>query len=861
MTDTSFDDVSPTFWNELNSCCDRFEAACKSGDTPPIEDYLKNVSSTLRPFYLRELVRLEVYYRRKAGERIIMEEYADRFHEYPNISTIIGDALTQTPIQDSAMETEFESTQPFGTSHLSRPVRHAKDDNIGRVVGNYRLIECIGRGGMGAVYRASHMLIDCERALKLLSPTLAGSPEAFQRFLVEAQATVGTLTHPNVVTTFDVNRDGDFVYLVMELLDGSNLAEIVNRDGPLAPERAAQIIEDAAKGLEAAHRRGLVHLHIKPHNIMLTTDDVTKLLDLGLVRIVDAAEPAELPSAGRHADRFDQTVRQLHTRLTEADAVMGTLAYMAPEQARFPRHANARSDIYSLGCTLYFLLTGKHPFVADTPEAILYNKLNSVFPQPSEICVGLDESLQEIVLKMMSFDPWERYESADRVAQTLRAWQKQTRLLKLDSSTDSIPIETRSDLKDVLLRLDLVSKNDWQIAEARCEQRNPQTLADLTGSEHGFRGLTIDQGESTFVMPSHFSPNDPLPILDELRTLSQASDDGVSGLSEFQVGQIIRGNADLLRIKDYVVLNRVGHGWKGEVFKARKTGTNQLVAVRTFSAEALKGIGQSFQALDRFIKLAVFANDGPDAILPPLVGRGSFDSRAAGPVAYLVTPYFPGHPLKEFAQRQHAERAHDRIAWALNVIADIGDGLQSAHDVGILHLDIHDRSIWVTDSGNCKLLDAGIAQLLIPHPSPFQPAHLSSDASAPNPKSEPELDANKVVRQADIDLSLIGTPNVMPPEQWRNRANYSKAVDIYNLGCVLFYLLFGHYPFASNDLAEIVNGHLSESPFRRAESQQIPAMIRPVIEKALAKLPEDRYASVAEFAAELRRVADDGGFH
>jgi|GEM_PF-1306695 formylglycine-generating enzyme required for sulfatase activity/tRNA A-37 threonylcarbamoyl transferase component Bud32 len=212
-------------------------------------------------------------------------------------------------------------------------------------IDRYRLEEPLGQGGMGIVYRATHMVMRRPVALKLLKQERASDPTAYDRFLREIRI-AGKLLHENIVTTFDAGNSDEGWYLTMELIDGVDLSDYVKTRGPLSVNQAIRTLRYAAKGLDVAHRNGLVHRDIKPANLMVTRDRVVKLLDMGLARIRDVME-----------DESSQ-----HMSLTGSNAILGTPAYMAPEQIQNASEADIRADIYSLGCTLYFLLTGHSAF-------------------------------------------------------------------------------------------------------------------------------------------------------------------------------------------------------------------------------------------------------------------------------------------------------------------------------------------------------------------------------------------------------------------------------------------------------------------------------------------------------------------
>ncbi|HEY1066551.1 MAG TPA: serine/threonine-protein kinase, partial [Pirellulales bacterium] len=211
----------------------------------------------------------------------------------------------------------------------------------GFFLGSYKLLGHIGTGGMSNIYLGEHVQMRRRVAVKVLPPTLTTNTSHLQRFIMESRV-IASLDHPNIVRAYDIAHQGSFHYLVLEFVEGCDLRRTVEERGPLPYEEAADYVRQAADGLHHAHSKGVVHRDVKPANLLVDTEGIVKVLDMGLTRIIDSNDPS--------------------LTLAHNEKLIGTVDYIAPEQANNSHNVDARADVYSLGCSFYFLLTGHPPF-------------------------------------------------------------------------------------------------------------------------------------------------------------------------------------------------------------------------------------------------------------------------------------------------------------------------------------------------------------------------------------------------------------------------------------------------------------------------------------------------------------------
>lgn len=278
----------------------------------------------------------------------------------------------------------------------------------GLVLGNYIVLDKLGQGGMGNVFKARHRRMRRIVCLKVLRAAGRKSPIIMERFRREAR-TVAALKHPNFVVAHDAGDSEGIPFLVMEFIEGRDFARLVQESGPRPLDDVIETIRQTAEALDYAHGAGVIHRDIKPHNLLPDEDGTVKILDMGLARFDAYME-----------DGVDAT---RHAAMTNSGVVMGTVDYMSPEQAENSRNANAASDIYSLGCTLYFLLSGEPIFQGETLMEKLVAHREQPIPRLTDVSSKATPELEAVFKKMVAKKPADRYSKMSEVVADLDACQ------------------------------------------------------------------------------------------------------------------------------------------------------------------------------------------------------------------------------------------------------------------------------------------------------------------------------------------------------------------------------------------------------------------------------------------------------
>jgi serine/threonine protein kinase len=422
----------------IDEVCDRFEAARAAGDRARIGQYLHEVAEEHQPALLRELLAAEIEYCRRWGaevdhaeikRQITMANFSSQC-EAALLVVIEEDQLRRAAALDTAIR-QLEDTRIVAPNRLKEclpPKAFPKDPEelvkelvrrkdlteyqarmvvsgkaTSLILNNYTILDTIGAGGMGQVFKAEHRRMERVVAIKTLPDDAMRDPAAIVRFQREAKA-AAKLRHPNIVATDDADEAEGVHFLVMEYIEGQNLSTLVKQQGPLPLATALHYVLQAARGLEYAHKRGVVHRDIKPGNLLLNDEGTIKILDMGLARL-DV-------HLGGQVSLLDE--------LTNTFSIMGTIDFMSPEQAKNTKLADERADIYSLGCSLHYLLTGQLLYTGETPLERLIAHREQPVPRLQAARSDVPEQVEAVFCKMVAKKVEDRYATMSEVAAALQ---------------------------------------------------------------------------------------------------------------------------------------------------------------------------------------------------------------------------------------------------------------------------------------------------------------------------------------------------------------------------------------------------------------------------------------------------------
>ncbi len=336
----------------------------------------------------------------------------------------------------------------------------------GMILGKYVILDRIGSGSMGRVYKAQHQLMGRIVALKIIAPEIVSNERAVARFYREMRL-VGRLDHPNVVRAFDADSSSNILYIVMEYVSGPSLAQML-KNGALPPADVVGYAAQAALGLAHAHEQGIVHRDVKPSNLLVTDDKLVKVLDLGLGVLMEADN---------------------HATFATADGIaVGTVDYMSPEQA-CGKDVDGRSDLYSLGCSMYHLITGRHAFPGDNPIERLGRRINGRPVPITDLRPDLPPSLVAVLDKLMANKPQDRYQTGIEAAEALTALIRSRKPAAVATAKPDPVAATAPPLPPEIIRVEPTYPGWFRPMAKLAEQKAGVAVAAIIGALAAFAGI------------------------------------------------------------------------------------------------------------------------------------------------------------------------------------------------------------------------------------------------------------------------------------------------------------------------------------------------------------------------------------
>ncbi len=653
---------------------------------------------------------------------------------------------------------------------------------IGSTVSHYRILERLGGGGMGVVYRGWDLRLERNAAVKFLSPHRSSSEDFKRRFAREAR-TASRLEHPNICTVFETDETDDGrLFIAMAFCEGESLKRKIER-GPLPLVAALAIASQVAAGLAAAHEKGVVHRDVKPGNIMVAEDGRVKIVDFGIARLAD------------------------ETRLTRTGDVMGTTAYISPEQF-LSAETDHRTDLWSLGVVLYEMVAGRLPW-SNLDERELINAIVKRPQRPmSALRPDVPQALERVVARALAKRPADRYQRAEELRADLQAVAE---LLVQPAATgpyDQTLVE--SPIPAMAGRERPATAPQAPIGPPP-EPTGPPPPPTGPASRAGAPGEDAAAAGDSRGGPASGRPAVPASPADigtgrsgPLSWPAAPPASGTGAASRPPGGMVGRV------IAHYRILGPLGGGGMGVVYKAQDLSLERVVALKFLPPE----LSRDADAKTRFLQEARAASalDHPNICTIHEVGETAEDQ------LYLAMACYDGETLKRRLQGGPMP-----IDEALKTAQQVARGLVKAHRHGIVHRDIKPANLMVTTDEIVKILDFGIAKL---------------------------AGAAGLTRIG----SSLGTPGYMSPEQARGD-EVDPRTDVWSLGAVLYEMVTGRRPFRGDNDQAVLYAlfNLQPEPVEHLRPDAPPELVR-IIGRMLAKDPDQRYLTAADALADLRAL-------
>ena len=526
---------------------------------------------------------------------------------------------------------------------------------IGETISHYKIVEKLGQGGMGVVYKAEDLTLDRVVALKFLAPHLVSDEDSHKRFVREAKA-AATIDHPHICTVHEIAETGGRTFIVMAYVEGQSLEQLVATE-TFNIDEALEFVVQVAEALSAAHEKGVVHRDIKPGNILIANRRSgnarqTKLVDFGLAQFAGSS------------------------KITKLNSTVGTIAYMSPEQTA-GRDVDHRADIWGLGVLLYRLVTGQLPFKGHYDAAVLYSIMNDDPAALSDLCSGVSPELDQIAGKALAKDPDDRYERMDDMLADLRAQQRSG--VRHEPGVRKVPVTKWARVQEVFI----------EVCDLEPAAR-PQRLKELCGGDQELlrevdRWLQHDSPES--IIDSRVSGMG--------QAVGKNEPDSWNGTEDVPDPYLGR------TVQNYRLLEIVGKGGMGQVYRAEDIRLKRPVAVKFLSPRFLRDERQR----KRFLREAQTAAALDHPSICQVYDVGEIEGHP-----YIVTAFIDGDNLAE-AIPDGGLSAGTAIDYAIQ----IAEGLQAAHRVGITHRDMKPGNVILAGDADgelrAKIIDFGLARI------------------------------------------------------------------------------------------------------------------------------------------------------
>ncbi|MBV8201945.1 MAG: serine/threonine-protein kinase [Acidobacteria bacterium] len=649
---------------------------------------------------------------------------------------------------------------------------------IGSSISHYRILERLGGGGMGVVYKGWDLRLERYAAVKFLSPHRSSSEDFKRRFAREAR-TASRLEHPNICTVFETDETEDGrLFIAMAFCEGESLKRKIER-GPLPLQQALGIAAQVASGLAAAHDKGVVHRDVKPANVMVAEDGRVKIVDFGIARLAD------------------------ETRLTRTGDVMGTTAYISPEQF-LSAETDHRSDLWSLGVVLYEMVTGRLPW-SNGDERELVSAIVKRPSRPiSTLRPEVPQALERVAARALAKRPAERYQRADElradllaVAELVAQPAQADQPAPYDQTLIEAPLLPGRERRPPPSPPPPPAAGSGASAAAAPAAAAGEAAASATAPGAGERG---QPGAADSPGGSAGPPSGPRSS--PQGTPATPSSAGV----ERRPGSGMIGRV----IAHYRILGPLGGGGMGVVYQAQDLSLERVVALKFLPPE----LTRDQESKTRFLQEARAASALDHPNICTIHEVGEIDEGQL----YLAMACYDGETLK-----QRLQRGPLPIDEALETAQQVARGLVKAHRHGIVHRDIKPANLMITTDEIVKILDFGIAKL---------------------------AGAAGLTRIG----SSLGTPGYMSPEQARGD-EVDPRTDVWSLGAVLYEMVTGRRPFRGEHDQAVLYAlfNLEPEPVDQLRPDAPLELVR-IIGRMLAKDPDRRYLTAAEALADLRAL-------